>query len=264
MKLRDRVAIVTGGGKGIGGATALRFAEEGARVLVVDCDEAAGNACASAIAARGGKAVFFAGDLTERGVAERMVRAALSAFGRLDCAFNNVGGSVPGGEQPIHEIDLDAFEAELRLNLTSTLMCLRAEIAELLASGTAGAIVNTSSLAGLGGTLSNPAYTAGKHGVIGLTKNAAVAYGPRGIRVNAICPGTIRTPGLEANFAGNPNYMKDLAHAALARVAEASEVASLVVWLCSDDASFMTGAAIPVDGGTSAFAVRVASTRKAD
>jgi NAD(P)-dependent dehydrogenase (short-subunit alcohol dehydrogenase family) len=261
VRLRERVAIVTGGGKGIGEAAALRFAEEGARVMVVDCDEAAAAACVRAIAERGGKAAFLAADLTERGAAERMVRAACQAFGRLDCAFNNVGGSVKGGERPMHEIDLDAFEAELRLNLTSTLMCLRAEIAEMLAAGTAGAIVNTSSLAGLGGTLSNPGYTAGKHGVIGLTKNAAVAYGPRGIRVNAVCPGTIRTPGLVANFAGNPNYLKDLAHAALERVAEASEVANLVVWLCSDEASFLTGAAIPIDGGTSAFAVRVASSR---
>ena len=264
MRLRERVAIVTGGGKGIGEAAALRFAEEGARVMVVDCDEIAGAACARAIAERGGKAVFFPADLTQRGAAEQMVRATLQGFGRLDCAFNNVGGSVKGGEQPMHEIDLDTFEAELRLNLTSTLMCLRAELAEMLASGIRGAIVNTSSLAGLGGTLSNPAYTAGKHGVIGLTKNAAVAYGPRGIRVNAVCPGTIRTPGLVANFAGNPSFLKDLAHAALERVAEASEVASLVVWLCTDEASFLTGAAIPIDGGTSAFAVRVASSRPGD
>ncbi|MBM4385891.1 MAG: SDR family oxidoreductase [Deltaproteobacteria bacterium] len=264
MRLRERVAIVTGGGKGIGEAAALRFAEEGARVMVVDCDESAGAACARAIVGRGGAAAFFAADLTQRGAAEEMVRATLQRFARLDCAFNNVGGSVKGGERPMHEIDLDAFEAELRLNLTSTLMCLRAELAAMLASNTRGAIVNTSSLAGLGGTLSNPAYTAGKHGVIGLTKNAAVAYGQRGIRVNAVCPGTIRTPGLVANFAGNPDYLKDLAHAALERVAEASEVASVVVWLCSDEASFLTGAAIPVDGGTSAFAVRVASSRAGD
>jgi NAD(P)-dependent dehydrogenase (short-subunit alcohol dehydrogenase family) len=258
-----KVALITGGASGIGEAAARLFARQGAQVMIADIDGAGAAGVAKAIAGAGGEAAAFAADLTDPEAAPAMAAATVERFGGLDCAFNNVGGALPGAEAPLHTIDLALFEADLRLNFHAGFYCLRAEIPHLLRRG-GGAIVNTSSLAGLGGTMSNASYTAGKHAIVGLTKNAAIAYGPAKIRVNAICPGSIDTPGLEANFAGVDNWRDLLAHAALARIGRPEEVAELVVWLCSERASFISGAAIPVDGGTSAFAVRVGSSRKSN
>lgn len=257
MKFKGKVALVTGGAAGIGEAAALRFGAEGAAVMIADINGAGAKSVAEKITREGGKAQFFQGDLTVPETAEQLVAATLTTFGRMDCAFNNVGGAIRGSEFAIHEVPLDIVDADLKLSMYATLYSLRAEIPHFLAQGS-GAIVNTSSLAGLGGTGTNATYVMSKHAVIGLTKHAAIAYGPHGIRVNAICPGSIDTPGLEMNFAGNPDWRKLLSHAALERVGQPQEVANLVVWLCSDEASFLTGAAIPIDGGTSAFAVRVA------
>jgi NAD(P)-dependent dehydrogenase (short-subunit alcohol dehydrogenase family) len=257
MNFDGKVALVTGGAAGIGEATSLRFAAEGAAVMVADINGAGAKAVAEKIKREGGKAQFFQGDLTVPETAERMVAATLQAFGRMDCAFNNVGGAVRGSEFAVHEVPLDILDADLKLSMYTTLYSLRAEIPHFLTRGS-GAIVNTSSLVGLGGTATNATYAMSKHAVIGLTKHAAIAYGPKGIRVNAICPGSIDTPALELNFAGNPDWRQLLSHAALERIGQPQEVANLVVWLCSDEASFLTGAAIPIDGGTSAFAVRVA------
>jgi NAD(P)-dependent dehydrogenase (short-subunit alcohol dehydrogenase family) len=257
MNFEGKVALVTGGAAGIGEAAALRFAAAGATVMVADINGAGVKSVAEKIRHDGGRAQFFQGDLTVPDVAEQMVAATLAAFGRMDCAFNNVGGAVHGSQFAVHEVPLDILEADLKLSMYTTLYSLRAEIPHFLARGS-GAIVNTSSLAGLGGTGTNATYVMSKHAVIGLTKHAAIAYGPKGIRVNAICPGSIDTPALESNFAGNPDWRQLLSHAALERIGRPQEVANLVVWLCSDEASFLTGAAIPIDGGTSAFAVRVA------
>lgn len=260
MYFNGEVAIVTGGGRGIGEAAALLFAQEGAAVMVADRDGDAAEDVAERIRKSGGKAVSFEADLTRPEMADALVAATLQKLGRLDCAFNNVGGALPGAETPMHEIDLDLFEADLRLNFHANFYCLRAEIKHMLPNRK-GAIVNTSSLAGVGGSMSNTSYHVGKHGIIGMTKNAAIAYGPARIRVNAICPGAIETPGLLANFSGVEGWREMLSHAALERTAQPREVAELAVWLCSERASFITGMAIPVDGGTSAFAVRVGSMR---
>jgi NAD(P)-dependent dehydrogenase (short-subunit alcohol dehydrogenase family) len=260
MYFKGEAAIVTGGGNGIGEAAAILFAEEGASVMVADRDGDAAENVASGIRKAGGRASAFQGDLTKPEVAEAMVAATVREFGRLDCAFNNVGGALPGAEAPMHEIDLELFDADLRLNFYAGFYCLRAEIRHMLPKKK-GAIVNTSSLAGIGGSMSNASYHVGKHGIIGMTKNAAIAYGPSAIRVNAICPGAIETPGLLTNFSGVEGWREMLSHAALERMAAPREVAELAVWLCSDRASFITGMAIPVDGGTSAFAVRVGSMR---
>jgi NAD(P)-dependent dehydrogenase (short-subunit alcohol dehydrogenase family) len=260
MYFKGEAAIVTGGGSGIGEAAALIFAREGAAVTVADLDGEAAKDVAARIQKSGGRAAAFQGDLTKPEASEAMVAQTLKAFGRLDCAFNNVGGALPGAETPMHEIDLDLFDADLKLNFYANFYSLRAEVKHMLQQKK-GAIVNTSSLAGIGGSLSNTSYHVGKHGIIGMTKNAAIAYGPSGIRVNAICPGSIETPGLVKNFSGQEGWRELLSHAALERVAQPGEVAELAVWLCSERASFITGMAIPVDGGTSAFAVRVGAMR---
>jgi NAD(P)-dependent dehydrogenase (short-subunit alcohol dehydrogenase family) len=260
MYFKNEVAIVTGGGNGIGEAAAVIFAREGAAVTVADLDGDAAQSVADKVRKSGGRAIAFQGDLTKPETSEAMVAATLKEFNRLDCAFNNVGGALPGAETPMHEIDLELFEADFALNFYANFYSLRAEVKHMLKQKK-GSIVNTSSLAGLGGSLSNMSYHAGKHGIVGMTKNAAIAYGPSGIRVNAVCPGSIETPGLLKNFSGREGWREMLSHAALERIAQPSEVAELAVWLCSDRASFITGMAIPVDGGTSAFAVRVGAMR---
>ncbi len=261
MNFQGKVALVTGGASGIGEASALQFAAEGAAVMIADMNGPGAKSVAEKIRREGGRAQVFEGDLTRPETADQMVAATLHAFGRMDCAFNNVGGATRGSQFAIHDVPLDIIDADLKLSMYTALYSLRAEIPHFLAQG-GGAIVNTSSLAGLGGTGTNATYVMSKHAVIGLTKHAAIAYGPMGVRVNAICPGSIDTPGLEMNFAGNPDWRKLLSHAALERIGASREVANLVVWLCSDEASFLTGAAIPIDGGTSAFAVRAAPALK--
>jgi NAD(P)-dependent dehydrogenase (short-subunit alcohol dehydrogenase family) len=242
-----KVALVTGGATGIGRAAALGFAARGAAVVVADVNDGAGEATAKDIRAGGGEARYVHADVTSADDAQEMVTTAVDAFGGLDLAFNNAGMSGrPGG---IVDCPLDQWHSTLALNLTGVFLSMRAEVPALLARG-GGAIVNTSSGAGLIGFADLPAYVASKHGVVGLTKAVALELGPRGVRVNAVCPGTTRTPMIEAYIGGDPAMEAAMsATSPIGRMADPAEIAAAAVWLCSDEASFVNGVALPVDAG---------------
>jgi len=246
--LAGKVALVTGGASGIGRATALAMAREGARVVVADVAEAGGAETVQRIVAAGGQAVFQRADVAEPANVEALVRCAVETYGRLDCAFNNAG--IEGVVAAPHEYPDDVFDRVIAVNLKGVWLCLKAEVRQMLAQG-GGAIVNTASAAGLVGAPTISAYDASKHGVVGLTKSFALAYARQGIRVNAVCPGIIRTPMVERSFlARDPNAVARLeASEPVGRMGTPEEVAEAVVWLCSDAASFVTGVALPVDGG---------------
>jgi NAD(P)-dependent dehydrogenase (short-subunit alcohol dehydrogenase family) len=241
-----RVALVTGGGSGIGRASALGFAQEGAAVAVVDIDEHGGAGTVAEIEDSGGRAIFVPADVTRAADAETMVARAVSAFGRLDFAHNNAGITGPGA--PTADYREADWDRVIAVNLKSVFLSMKYELPELVKQG--GAIVNTSSGAGLIGFAGLPAYVASKHGVIGLTKAAALEYAAAGVRINAVCPGSTRTAMLEAFMGGDPKMEKAMASGTpLSRLARPGEIAAAVVWLCSDAASFVIGAALPVDGG---------------
>ncbi|MCH8185417.1 MAG: SDR family oxidoreductase [Chloroflexi bacterium] len=242
-----KVALVTGGNSGIGLATAMMFAEQGARVVVAARRKPEGEQTVAAIRAAGGEALFVQTDVTRPTEVEAMVSTAVGAYGRLDYAFNNAGGSF--GPGPLHESSLDDWDRTMEVNLKGVYLCMRYEIAQMLSLG-AGAIVNDSSTAGLYGYARNPIYAASKFGVVGLTKSAALQYAAQGIRVNAVCPGWIRTPMTEENLTTDTELRAQmLAETPLGRAGMPDEIAGMVLWLCSDAASFVTGQAIAIDGG---------------
>jgi NAD(P)-dependent dehydrogenase (short-subunit alcohol dehydrogenase family) len=241
-----RAALVTGGGKGIGQATALGFARAGAAVTVIDQDDVAGKRTAADIEAAGGQALFIAADVTDASQVEAAVAAAVDRWGRLDFAHNNAG--ITGAGAFTADYSEQEWDRVLAINLKSVFLCMKYELPHLIRQG--GAIVNTSSGAGLVGFAGLPAYVASKHGVIGLTKAAALEYAAAGVRINAICPGSTRTPMLEGFMGDDPKMEKMMAAGSpLRRLATPEEIAAAVVWLCSDEASFVLGVAFPVDGG---------------
>jgi len=242
-----KVALVTGAASGIGRATALAFAREGASVLVADVDGAGAEAVAAEIAAAGGAARAARCDVTCADEVEAMVRAACAGFGgRLDCAVNNAGITAPGGL--LHDIALEAFDQQLAVNLRGVFLCMRAELPVMRAQR-AGAIVNVASGAGLVATPGLAHYCAAKHGVLGLTKTAAVENATLGVRVNALCPGSTDTPMLRAVMDRSEVARKMiLASTPAGRLATPEEVAEAAVWLCSDRASYVSGASMLVDG----------------
>ena len=248
MEQMPRVAIVTGASSGIGRATALAFARSAVRVVLADVSVAAGEKAAAEIGNETGIPTSFVGcDVSNPGEVERMVRHAVEQFGRLDYAFNNAG--VEGLQAPTAECSEDNWDRTIGINLKGTWLCMKYEIRQMLEQG-GGAIVNCSSIAGLVGFPSIPAYAASKHGVIGLTKTAALEYAKRNIRVNAVCPGVIHTPMVDRFVGGNREAMQALAAGEpVGRLGEPAEVADAVVHLCSSRASFVTGIAMPVDGG---------------
>ena len=245
-----KVALVTGAGGGIGRATALAFAREGARVVASDVEGAGGDETARLVADAGGTAVHVACDVTRRGEVEALVGAAVDAFGRLDCAHNNAG--IEGTYGRTADCDEENFDRTCAVNLKGVYLCLKSEIAHMLGAG-GGAIVNTASVAGVEGAKNLPAYVASKHGVMGLTRTAALEYATRGIRVNAVCPGPIRTRMLEAIMEENPRMEPAMIAAVpMRRLGKPEEIAEAVVWLCSDRASYVTGQGLVVDGGFTA------------
>ena len=245
--LDGKVAIVTGAGTGIGRAAALAFVREGARVLVAGLEPERLAETVELVRAAGGEALASHTDVADPAQAAAMVEAALAAWGRLDCAFNNAG--IEGDTAPLADCTLENWQRVIAVNLTGTFLCLRAEIPAMLRGG-GGAVVNCASVAGLVGFGGIPAYTASKHGVVGLTKAAALDYATSGVRVNAVCPGVIQTAMVDRFTGGSPEAVAAMtAMQPVGRLGRPEEVAALAVWLCSDAASFVTGEAIAVDGG---------------
>jgi len=242
-----KVVLVTGGGGGIGRASALAFAKAGARVAVVDRDVAAGTETTRLIEATGAKALFIQTDVTQAAQVEAMVAQVVAHFGRLDCAFNNAG--IEEEHMRLADCSEDTFDRIMAVNVKGVWLCLKYELAQMLKQG-GGAIVNTASVAGLVGAPKMAAYSASKHAVLGLTKSAAVEYGRKNIRVNALCPGVIRTAMFDRAVQADPKVGPAVAQLhPIGRIGEADEVASVVLWLSSDAASFVTGHAHTVDGG---------------
>ena len=246
-----KVAIVTGAGAGIGRATALKFAAEGAKVAISDVNVEGGEETADLIRKQGGDAFFTAADVANPADVDALVAKTVERFGRLDCACNNAG--IEGKIAPFAEQPLDNFDRIIAVNLRGVFLCLQAEIRQMLKNG-GGAIVNLASVAGLIGFPGLAPYVASKHGVKGLTKNAALEYGKLGIRVNSVCPGGIDTRMLDSlaeQSTGGKATSRELMNPMhpIGRIGTPDEVAELIVWLCSDRASFMTGTNIPVDGG---------------
>ncbi|MHB9027921.1 MAG: SDR family oxidoreductase [Candidatus Latescibacterota bacterium] len=249
-RLQNKVALITGGSSGIGFATALAFYQEGARVVITDIAADAGEEAAKSIREAGGEAIFVQTDVSQANAVEAMVRKAVEKFGRLDCACNNAG--IEGKQAPVDVSTEENWNRVIEVNLKGAWLCMKYEIRQMLAQG-GGSIVNISSVAGLVGFQNIPAYVASKHGVEGLTKAAALEYAKRNIRVNSVAPGVIRTAMVERVTGGQPEVEAQYAaFQPLGRMGEPEEIAEAIIWLCSDAASFVTGASLVVDGGLTA------------
>lgn len=247
-RMAGKVALVTGGGSGIGRASAIGFAREGARVVVADIDAEAGQSTVDTIGSSGAQAIFVRTDVSKQADVEAMINTTIEAFGHMDCAFNNAGIEGTVGI-PLADYSVDNWDRVIDINLKGVWLCMKYELSHMLKQG-GGAIVNTASVAGLVGGTFGSAYYASKHGVVGLTKAAAIEYGGSAIRVNAVCPGVIRTEMAERVIKDRQDLEDSVtALHPLGRLGTPEEVAETVVWLSSDAASFVTGQAIAVDGG---------------
>ncbi len=246
--MKSKVALVTGGGAGMGRAICLQFAREGSKVLVAERNAQAGEETAGMIRDAGGEALFVQSDISRAADVDKMMRTCLDTYGRLDYAVNNAG--VEGTLMPLADCSEENWDTVVGINLKGTWMCLKAELQQMIKGG-GGAIVNLSSVAGLGGFPGLAPYSAAKHGVLGLTKTAAMEYAVNNIRVNAICPGLIDTD-MGNRFTGGPKSDLEqfiISLKPMKRRGSPAEVAEAAIWLCSDAASFVTGHAMVVDGG---------------
>lgn len=242
-----KVALVTGGSYGIGSATAAAFARRGAKVVIADKYEDAEGQTLKAIKAEGGEAIFIQCDVSKAADVTALTDKIFEAYGRLDFAFNNAG--IEGATAPTHECTQDNWEKTLGVNLTGVWLCMKHELVHMLKAGK-GVIINCASVAGLVGFAGLPAYVASKHAIVGLTKTAALEYAKQGIRVNAVCPGVIKTAMIDRITGKQKAAEQQFADMEpVGRMGEPAEVAEAVIWLCSDAASFVTGVAMPVDGG---------------
>ncbi len=247
---RGQVALVTGASSGMGQATAKAFAEAGAAVVLADINERAVRQASETLNAAGHRTIAVTCDVADEAQAAAMVARAIGEFGRLDMAFNNAGIQVPPSD-PADETAGD-FDRVNDINMRGVWTCMKHELRHMRTQGS-GAIVNCSSLGGLVGLPNRAAYHASKHGVIGMTKSAAMDYAPRGIRINAICPGVIDTPMVSDMLEGQAEAMKEIMRdQPIGRLGRAEEIAASVLWLCSPGASFVLGVALPVDGGYTA------------
>jgi NAD(P)-dependent dehydrogenase (short-subunit alcohol dehydrogenase family) len=251
MKLEGKIALVTGGGSGIGRATALAFAQEGARVVVSDVNAAGGAETVQLIQNIAGEAVFVKTDVTQAAEVEALIQQAVAAYGRLDCAFNNAG--IGGALNRTAERSEDDWDLTMNVNLKGVWLCMKYELLQMAEQGS-GAIVNTASAAGLVGFANASAYAASKHGVIGLTRSAALEYARKNIRINAVCPGFTATAMMGDWDADRPGMSDGVAaFNPMKRLGKPEEIADAVIWLCSDASSFVTGHALSVDGGVVAM-----------
>jgi NAD(P)-dependent dehydrogenase (short-subunit alcohol dehydrogenase family) len=247
-RVSGKVALITGGGSGIGRATAIVFAREGAKVAIADYNRNGGEETVRMIKGAGGEAFFMEANVAIAKQVEAMVAKTIETYGRLDCAFNNAGieGEMGGN---IAECSEENWGRLIAINLTGVFLCMKYEIPQMLKFG-GGSIVNTASAAGLIGLPGGTAYVATKHGVAGLTKSAALEYAKSGIRINAVCPGFIRTAMTERVMdRGSISEDAMIAAEPIGRIGKPEEIANVVLFLCSDDASFVTGLPLPVDGG---------------
>lgn len=242
---KNKVAIVTGGSFGIGRATAVAFAKKGTKVVIADCVE--GSETLNTIKALGGEAIFIQCDVSKTEDVKAMIEKTIATFGRLDYAFNNAG--IEGSNGTTQECTEENWDKTIGINLKGIWLCMKYEIPEILKQGK-GVIINCASIAGLVGYIGLPAYVASKHGIIGLTKTSALEYAKQGIRVNAVCPGAIKTPMID-RITGNKKEVEEqfAGLEPIGRLGQPEEVANAVLWLCSDEASFVTGHAMAVDGG---------------
>ncbi|MBT2793528.1 glucose 1-dehydrogenase [Paraburkholderia strydomiana] len=248
-RLGSKVALVTGGASGIGRATAIAFARNGAAVALADADVAGGEEAVRHIKTQyDARAVFIKVDVTDAESVKAMVRSTVELFGALDMAFNNAG--VPDRAASLHVSTQENWDHVMSVNLEGVWHCMKAQLDHMLVAGK-GAIVNNASRSGLVGVPSDGVYGAAKHGVVGLTKAAAVEFAAKGIRVNAVCPGLVETALTRARF-GDELVARSRMANPLGRMAQPEEIADAVVWLCSDEASFVVGVALPVDGGATA------------
>ena len=247
--LEGKTALVTGGGSGIGRAASLAYSREGARVAVVDVNVEGGEETVQRIKENGGEAILVHADVSSISGTQEMVAATVERFGRVDCAFNNAG--ISGGRYRNLTADYveEDWDRVININLKGVWLSMKAEIPQMLAQG-GGAIVNTASIMGLVAAPGSVAYMAAKHGVVGLTKAAALEYAKANVRINAVCPGYIDTPLLQPLFALNENLEEQVvSRHPVGRLGQPEEIAEAVIWLSSDAASFVTGHSMAVDGG---------------
>jgi len=247
LSFENKVALVTGAGSGMGLSTANAFAEAGASVALADVNEFAVRAAAEQLVGAGHMAIALGCDVSHDGEVKAMVEQTVSTFGSLDAAFNNAGVQSPAVD--IADSTSEEFERVTAINLRSVWSCMKYELLQMRKQGS-GAIVNNSSIGGLIGLPGRAIYHASKHGVIGLTRSAALEYASKGIRINAICPGTIDTPMVREMIAKDPEAMKEIMREQpIGRLGRAEEIASAVLWLCGPGSTFVIGQALAVDGG---------------